>query len=116
MHRAIRILFVVLVVFAFVMAVLPKPPVIPGQPSDKFLHVTAFGTLGMLAAVGFHRQSAVALLAWLAGFGALIEIAQAIPSLHRDSSLLDLVADVCAAVLAIGVTRWLMKRRARSGP
>jgi hypothetical protein len=38
----------------------------------------------------------------MAAFGALIEIVQLIPMLHRDSDWHDWVADVFAVVIALG--------------
>lgn len=112
-QRAARIAFWVAAIFAFVLAVLPHPPRIPGDPADKILHVVAFATLGILAAFGFRGRSVRFLFAALAGFGALIEIVQAIPMLNRDSELADWLADMAAAIVALGATRWLIARRER---
>jgi len=54
------------------------------------------------------------LLLGLMAFGALIEMVQAIPQLHRDSDLLDWLADTGAALAVfVIVTAWgyLMARR-----
>jgi VanZ family protein len=112
-QRIARIAFWFAAVFAFVMAVLPHPPRLPGEPSDKVLHVLAFVTLGILAAFGFRARSAWFLFAALAGFGAIIEIVQAIPLLNRDSELADWLADMVAALAALVLTRWLISRHAR---
>lgn len=113
MQRTARILFVVCACLAFVMAALPHPPQLPGQPSDKIMHVLAFATLGGLAAYGFHRVGIAPLFAALTGFGALIELVQAIPALHRDSDVIDLLADMGAALVALMATRWITARRKR---
>lgn len=113
MQRAARILFVICAILAFVMAALPHPPQLPGQPSDKIMHVLAFATLGGLAACGFHRVRVALLFAALTGFGALIELVQAIPALHRDSEFIDLLADMGAALVALIATRWMAARRER---
>ena len=47
-----RLLFWAAAIFALVMAVLPHPPELPGDPSDKLQHVAAFATLGLLGAWG----------------------------------------------------------------
>lgn len=112
-QRVARVAFVVAAIFAFVMAALPYPPRIPGEPSDKVLHVLAFATLGSLAAYGFRGRSLWFLFAALAGFGAIIEIVQAIPILNRDSELGDWLADLAAAVAALLWTRWLVSRGGR---
>ncbi|HEU4820548.1 MAG TPA: hypothetical protein VFS87_05255 [Qipengyuania sp.] len=110
-QRAARIAFVVAAIFSFVMAALPHPPPIPGQPSDKLLHMLAFATLGTFAATGFRGQSVMRLFVALALFGAVIELVQAIPMLNRDSEWADLLADMVAALVALMGTRWLLAWR-----
>ena len=92
------------------MALLPKPPQIPLQPGDKVMHMLAFATLGALAAAGWRNRSAAALFAALAAFGGFIEIAQAIPALHRDAQWSDWFADMAAAIVAIGAVRLALPR------
>jgi VanZ family protein len=48
----------------------------------------------------------------LSAFGALIEIVQAVPALHRDSSALDWLADT-GAVLVVLIVVALNRRRER---
>lgn len=110
MQRAARIAFVAAFCFSLIMAVLPHPPPIPGQPSDKIMHMLAFATLGTLAAYGFPRLTLLQLFVGLTAFGAAIELVQAIPALNRDSELADLLADMAAALLALWLTRQLMAR------
>ena len=86
---------------------MPHPPRLPGDPSDKVQHIIAFTTLGLLAAVAYPRTRAIALLLGLCLFGAAIEVIQAIPVLHRDSSGLDWIADTVAATFAILLARKL---------
>jgi VanZ family protein len=105
-----RIAFVCAAILSFVMAVLPHPPALPGQPSDKIMHVLAFGTLGTLAAYGFREASVFFLFLGLSAFGGLIELVQAIPMLNRDSELADLLADMAAAAAALLAVRWLTQR------
>lgn len=111
MERAARIAFFAAAAFAFVMAVLPHPPKIPGEPSDKVLHVMAFAGLGILSGLGFPHRSIVQLFVVLTFFGALIELVQLIPSLNRDGDLSDLLADMAAALSALIAIRWLATRR-----
>ena len=109
-----RLLFWAAGLFAFVMAVIPHPPQLPGNPSDKLQHMAAFATLGMLGAWAYARLSLLWLLAGLACFGAFIEIVQAIPFLHRDSELMDWVADIVSAALALLAVRlWRARPRAK---
>ncbi len=91
--------------FAFVMALLPRPPQMPGAPSDKIQHIAAFATLALLATVAYRSTSLIRLFAGLAVFGALIELFQAIPALNRDSDPLDWVADVVAAAAVFALVR-----------
>jgi hypothetical protein len=112
-QRAARIAFVLAAIFAFVMAALPHPPPIPGQPSDKLLHMLAFATLGALGAAGFPGRSVIRLFVVLSLFGGVIELVQAIPMLNRDSEWADLVADMAAALVALTGTRCLLAWHAR---
>lgn len=114
MDRYARIAFYLAAAFAFVMASLAHPPVLPGQPDDKLLHTIAFAVLGTLAALGFRQRSSLALLLLLGLFGAMIELVQAIPALNRDSDPLDLLADVVAAAAALWLTRMIARRPARA--
>ena len=109
-----RLLFWAAAGFAFVMAVLPQPPQFPGEPDDKIQHIAAFLTLAVLGALSYPRTSAVRLLGGLSLFGALIEVVQAIPSLHRDSDPVDWIADTVAAALALAFVIWWRGRRRRS--
>jgi hypothetical protein len=106
----IRAVFFAAAAFALVMALLPKPPQVPLQPGDKVMHMLAFATLGVLAAAGWRDRSIAYLFIGLAGFGAFIEIAQAIPALSRDAQWSDWFADMGAAILALGATRMILPR------
>src|SRR4051812_17941864 len=99
--RALRSLFWTAAVFAFVMAVVPHPPHITGELNDKAQHMIAFATLGLLGSWAYTAARPVKLLAWLSLFGAAIEIVQAIPMLHRDSDVLDWIADTIAVAVAL---------------
>ena len=101
-----RLLFWAAALFAFVMAVLPHPPELPGEPSDKIQHVAAFATLGLLGAWAYARSPLLHLLAGLSLFGAVIEIVQAIPSLNRDSDVIDWIADTLACGIVLGIAAW----------
>lgn len=98
--RYLPALFWAALVFAFLMAVNPKPPDLPGHPSDKVQHVAAFLTLTILALLAYPNAPRLRILIGLSAYGALIEAVQAIPALHRDAELLDWVVDT-AAVLAV---------------
>ena len=106
-----RLLFWAAALFAFVMAVIPHPPHVPGEPNDKIQHIVAFVTLGLLGAWAYARTPLPQMAIGLSLFGALIEVVQAIPALHRDSDVVDWVADTIACVAALVLVRWWRKRR-----
>jgi VanZ family protein len=112
--RLLRLAFWSALCFAFVMAVLPHPPQVPGDPSDKVQHIIAFTVLSALAGASFRSTSLLPIGLRLSAFGALIEVVQAIPALHRDSSALDWLADT-GAVLVVLVLVALVRRRGRAG-
>lgn len=92
------------------MALVPNPPEFPGQPGDKVQHMIAFATLGAVAAAGWRERSFLWLFAGLAAFGGAIELFQAIPSLHRHADAVDWLADMGAALVAIGLVRLALPR------
>ena len=108
-----RALFWAAAIFAFVMAVLPHPPELPGNPSDKLQHIAAFAILGVLGAWAYADMSILPLFAGLSVFGAAIELVQAIPALHRDCDIKDWIADTLACGLVLLVIRWWRIRRQR---
>ena len=94
-------------IFTLVMALLPHPPQVPGHFSDKVQHSAAFATLGFLGRLAYPRVASFRLIAALSFYGALIEVLQAIPALHRDSDPLDWVADTIAcAVVVLALHKW----------
>lgn len=107
-----RALFWLLSLFALVMALIPHPPDIPGNPSDKIQHIVAFATLSLVGSIAYSRAKLLSLLVALSLFGAFIEVAQAIPALHRDSDPLDWAADTLACAVVLLLVAW-SRRRAR---
>jgi VanZ family protein len=108
--RGAKALFWAAALFAFVMAVLPHPPQLPDEPNDKVQHIIAFTTLALLGSWVYPAVRPLKLLLGLSLFGALIEVVQAIPVLHRDSELLDWVADT-SAVAVVLLLVYLLRRR-----
>lgn len=100
MRRLFRLVFWAATLFAFVMAVLPHPPQLPGEPTDKVQHILAFAVLTGLAVAGWPGSAWWRLLLGLSGFGLLIELVQAIPALHRSADWRDWLADT-GAILAV---------------
>jgi len=100
-------------IFALVMALLPKPPHLPGDPSDKVQHILAFTVLTALAVAAFGRSAFAKIAGGLFAYGALIEILQSIPMLHRDASVWDWVADCAAVIVVLLIASLLPQRRDR---
>ncbi len=105
-RRTVRALFWAAAIFSFVMAVLPHPPHFPGEPEDKIKHIAAFATMGLLGSLAYSRINPSKLLLWLSLFGAVIELFQAIPILHRDCDVVDWIADTAASGVVILVVNW----------
>ena len=106
--------------FAYTMAVIPAREAIHLSPSDKVEHILAFATITLLARLAYPAIPAWRLMLVFTGFGALIELTQAIPALHRDASWWDLVADMAASavmlILTIPLAGFLRRRRWDSNP
>jgi VanZ family protein len=107
----LRLLFWAAALLALVMALLPHPPELPGHPSDKVQHITAFAVLGLLGSFAYPALRRRQLILGLSLFGALIEIAQSVPALHRDSDPLDWLADTIACAIAVVAVRWWRSRK-----
>lgn len=98
-------------VFAVVMALLPKPPQLPGDDlGDKFHHILAFATLSALAAVAFPKADRWRVVERLSFLGAMIEVAQSIPALHRDCDIRDWLADTLAILVVTGIAALIARR------
>jgi hypothetical protein len=109
LQLALQLLFWAAGLFAFVMAVIPHPP---NLGNDKLQHTAAFATLGLLASLAYPRVSVPKLLVGLSLFGALIEIAQATPIIHRDSDPLDWLADtVACGIVLLALRLWRARSR-----
>lgn len=96
--------------FGFVMALLPKPVALPGNPSDKVQHIVAFLVLAALASLAYPRANPLKVGFGLSAYGALIEFAQMIPVLNRDAELLDWIADTVAAAIVL-LLFFVLRRR-----
>jgi hypothetical protein len=103
--RTSRAIFWAAAGFAFVMAILPHPPEVPGEPNDKVQHIVAFATLSLLGSFAYPKAALLQLFVRLSLFGAFIELVQAIPALHRDSDVLDWVADTAAVAMTLLLVR-----------
>ncbi|MCH7627744.1 hypothetical protein [Novosphingobium sp.] len=89
---------------AVTMAVLPRPPRVPlDRYGDKVEHMIAFATLSLLAVLAFPRMPRLRIAERLSFLGALIEVLQSIPALHRDCDIRDWIADTIAIVVVVAV-------------
>ena len=82
-----------------------KPPTGEGGglfPWDKADHFSAFFTLAVLAIAAFPRTSLLRIGIALSVLGAMIEVIQALPFVHRDGDVFDWVAEMCALTAVFG--------------
>lgn len=106
---AARALAILAIATALTMALLPHPPLLPGNPSDKLVHAGTFVVLAMLIAQGWPRVGFWTVLLLLSAFGAGIEVAQGTSIIGRDASAWDWLADM-AGTLAVLSPLWLARR------
>lgn len=109
MLRLVRLAFWGALAFAVIMAIVPHPPAI-GEMHDKNQHMLAFGTLAILAVLAYPAAPLERIAERLSFLGAMIEVVQSIPALHRDCDIMDWVADT-AVVLGVVALVWLRRRR-----
>jgi len=110
----LRLAFWLALAVTLIMALLPNPPALPMQATNKVQHMAAFAALTFLAALGFPSLRLWVIFVAMAALGLAIEVLQMIPILHRDAQASDWLVD-CAATLATlllcGALRWLLRRR-----
>ena len=110
-RRWALVLFWCALLFSVVMALLPKPPEMPtDRLGDKFNHMLAFAVMTALALTAFPRAARLRIIERLSFLGALIEVAQSIPALHRDCDIRDWVADTLS-ILVVAAIFWLIARK-----
>jgi VanZ family protein len=112
MNRTVltRVALVLAVIFAVTMALLPKPPHMPiDQYGDKFGHMLAFATMALLAALSYPTARLFRIGERLSFLGAMIEVLQSIPSLHRDCDIHDWIADTLAITVVLLLV-WFARR------
>jgi len=108
----LRVLFWIALTFAVTMALVPKPPAVMGDMGDKYQHMIAFATLALLASAAYRQAPPLRIAERLSFVGALIEVLQSIPALHRDCQIMDWVADT-GAILAMLAVVVIVRRRWR---
>jgi hypothetical protein len=95
---------------AVTLALLPHPPHLL-KVGDKVQHMLAFGTLALLGNFAFPRMPKLRLGERLSFLGALVEVLQAIPSLHRTCDIRDWIADTVAIAAVLAALHLLRRRR-----
>jgi hypothetical protein len=98
-----------------VMALLPAPPRLPANPSDKLQHLIAFAVLTLLALPAFRGKPLPPLGLGLVALGGLIELLQTIPALRRHGDLVDWLVDsaaVAAVLMVVVIARRLRQASA----
>ena len=112
-----RIAFFVAALGALVAALVPSVPFTPTfEYSDKYQHFVAFFVLAGLALFGFPQALRRLIVERLSFFGAVIEVFQSIPALHRDCDPLDWATDTAGATVAVLLLARLVAARRASGP
>ena len=114
LQRFLKLAFWSAAVFALVMASLPRPPQLPGSPQDKIQHIVAFLTLAGLATAAYPRMPLLRVGFGLSAFGALIELIQTIPILHRDAEFADWAADTLAVAFVLLLVGLFRRRRQKA--
>ena len=110
LRQVATVLFWLALATAVTMAGMRHPPHLPiDRFGDKFEHALAFATLTVLGDLAFPRMPRLLLVEHLSFLGALIEVMQSIPSLHRDCDIFDWITDT-AAILVVTGAIWAWRR------
>ncbi|MDB5682561.1 MAG: hypothetical protein JWM38_1868 [Sphingomonas bacterium] len=115
MNRFLAMLLAAASLVTLYFALWPTPPSL--LQSDKSQHELAFAVLTLLASLAFPAARQVTLLLALGAFGALIELLQLFPALHRQSDVMDWVADMAAiavTLLLVTIVRAAIRQRAKA--
>jgi hypothetical protein len=106
-----RVVLFAAILFAVTMALLPHPPHTPFEHHDKFQHMGAFTTIAVLAAWSYPDAPLFRIGERLSFLGALIEVLQAMPAIHRDCDIRDWIADTLAVAVVLSITALYRRRR-----
>ena len=114
MARWWRALLLVLLCVITLLALAPAPPEEASLGWDKLNHFAAFAALAVVAALGYARAT-LAVALGLLGYGALIELLQALtPS--RSADWADLLADGLGIGIGLLIAALLTQLARRLGP
>lgn len=83
----VRAVFWLTVLLVLLTAAMPSARAPHLSPWDKAEHFAAFFVLTGLAAAAYPRASLMPAALWLSLFGCTIELAQALPIIHRDCDI-----------------------------
>jgi hypothetical protein len=112
-----RALLAIAIMIAVVLALLPHPPHLPlDSLGDKVEHSLAFAVIALLAVAGFPETPLIRIGERLSFLGALIEVFQSIPALHRDCDVLDWITDTVAIIVVLLIARAIRRRADHSRP
>jgi len=99
--KVARFVFFAALIFTSYSAVVPPSHALQLTPWDKATHFIAFYVLTGLAVAAFPKQNLLVVAALLSAFGAVIELVQGLPMVHRDRDFWDWVADTIAISSAL---------------
>src|SRR5258708_14888916 len=99
--KVARVAFFAALIFTFYSAVVPPAHAPHLTPWDKATHFIAFYALTGLAVAAFPKRNLAVIAALLSAFGALIEVVQGLPLVHRYQDFWDWVADTIAIACAL---------------
>jgi hypothetical protein len=117
MRSLFLVIFAAALLFTLVMAWMPHPPSVPYHEEDKAWHVIAFVTLSLLAWLAFPAAPLARIGERLSFLGAVIEVVQNIPALHRDCDVYDWIAETIAIAVTLAIVAAIRRTRARAqGP
>lgn len=94
---------------SFFAAIMPMASAPPGAPNDKIQHIVAFAVLTGLCCLAYPSAPLRRVFVGLLAFGAMIEIAQAVPAFGRSSEWLDLAADGASTAVTLLVVAQLRR-------
>ncbi len=107
--------FLAAVVFTLWAALSPGDDSAGLIPWDKAKHFIVFYGLTFLATIALPKSRFWKIGLALLGFGVAIELLQALPVIHRDCDIFDVMADVCGIGFYFGpvvVNQWLKDNEA----
>ena len=99
MLKILRALFILEMLVTLVFAWIPRAPEL--LSNDKSQHELAFVVLSLTAALAYPGARLVPVGIALSALGAIIELVQSIPILHRDCDIRDWYADSAAILITL---------------